>query len=262
LYNAIALAEAGYLENALRESDSLLNHRDENIREIGRQLKKVLTVPASSINTLNDLEKYQYCRYRITSRDTVEFNRIINSIGNNDYKVRALLEMSQLQFDLMNMPAAIRYLNKTGGIPITDKSLFEKARQFELILLASRGELRTLANQINEGVEFSKEYELQKFLFQALLQESNGDTVSAEKNYRVLAGYNPFFEEGVIAAARFYKKHAASDMRAYQILAEAIQVNTTSYRLWQAYINEALSVGFDRQAEDAMEQAAELKRRK
>jgi hypothetical protein len=262
LYNAIALAEASYLENALRESDSLLNHRDENIREIGRQLKKVLTVPASSVNTLNDLEKYQYCRYRITSVDTVEFNRIINSIGNNDYKVRALLEMSQLQFDLMNMPAAIRYLNQTGGIPITDKSLFEKVRQFELILLASRGELRTLANQINEGIEFSKEYELEKFLFQALLQESNGDTVSAEKNYTVLAEYNPFFEEGVIAAARYYKKLAASDMRAYQILAEAIQVNTTSYRLWQAYINEALSVGFDRQAEDAMEQAAELKRRK
>jgi tetratricopeptide (TPR) repeat protein len=126
LYNTLALAEAGYLSRALAEADSLLKHPNEDIQQIGRQLKKIITLPAAELNNLNDLEKYQFCRYRLTSRDTVLFNRIVATIGDHDLKVEALLDMSERQYDLMDMPAAIRYLNQTGGIPVRNKKLVER----------------------------------------------------------------------------------------------------------------------------------------
>jgi len=260
LYNAIALAEARYLPEARVAVDSLLQHKNENVQEIGRQLKNVLTT--SDVGTLSDLEKYQFCRYRVGVKDTVLFDRIISTFQNNDYKVAALLEIAERQFDMMHTKTAIRYLTQTSGIPIQDKSLYERIQHFELLLLASQGDVRTLATQINEGIEFDKKRELEKILYQALISEASGDTLTAEKNYTVLAAYNTFFEEGIIASARYFKNHSPDDMRAYAILAEAVQVNNTSYRLWIAYAAEAARVGFDTYASSALEEADKLKTRK
>lgn len=262
LYNAIALAEAGDLTSAQIAADSLLADPDDNVREIGRQLKKIISHPASAVSSLSDLEKYQYCRYRLRTADTIQFQQVVNSIQQNNYKVSALLDMSERQFHMSNMATAINYLNQAGDVPVTDRKLIDRAKHHELIMLASRGELRALANQVNEGVSFPKERELEKLLYQALISEASGDSLTAEKNYTVLARYNPFFEEGIIAAARYFKNHPTDDMRAYGILAEAIQVNTTSYRLWMAYVAEAYAVGFDNQAEDGLQQARVLKQRK
>jgi hypothetical protein len=262
LYNTLALAEAGYLSRALAEADSLLKNPNEDIQQIGRQLKKIITLPAAELNNLNDLEKYQFCRYRLTARDTVLFNRIVSTIGDNDLKVEALLDMSERQYDLMDMPAAIRYLNQTGGIPVRNKKLVERIQHHELIMLAARGEIRTLTQQINAGVDFRHDRSLEKLLYQALLQEVNSDTLAAEKNYAILANYNPFFEAGIIAASRFYKRHSEDVLKPYRILAEAIQVNTSSYRLWMAYRDEARAVGFDRQADDAQAEMDAIKQRR
>jgi hypothetical protein len=262
LYNTIALAEAGRLPDALIGADSLLKHPDENIREIGRQLKKMGTVTSSDLSSLSDLEKYQYCRYRVGVRDTILFGRVVDSVKDDNYKVAALLQMSERQFDIMNTQAAVRYLKQVGNIPITDKTLFEKVQHFELLLLASTGDLKGLSAKLEEGIEFSKERELEKLLYEALLGEASGARATVERNYAVLGRYNPFFEDGIIAAARYYKKQNENDMRAYSILAAAVHANTTSYRLWMAYINEALSVGFDGQAAEALRLAEALKNRR
>ncbi|MBL7843610.1 MAG: hypothetical protein JNK44_07080 [Cyclobacteriaceae bacterium] len=260
LYNAIALAEARYLPEARVAADSLLLHKNENIREIGRQLKRVLT--ASSIDDLNDLEKYQFCRYRIGVSDTVLFERLVNTILDNDLKVSSLLEMAERQFDMTHTKTAIRYLTQTSGLPVQDKELVEKQKHIELLILASRGDVNALTNRLNEGVEFDKKQELEKILYQALVSEAKGDTLAARKNYTLLANYNPFFEEGTIAAARYFKAHSQNDMKAYSILAEAVQLNNTSYRLWIAYAAEAARVGFDVYAASAIEEAEKLKVRK
>jgi hypothetical protein len=262
LYNTIALAEAGNLTRALSEADSLVKNPDETIREIGQQLKKIITLPVAELQSINDLEKYQFCRYRITSKDTALFNRVVPTFQSNNYKASALLEMSERLFDMNNIPQALYYVKKIENIPVTDPVLIEKVKHYELTLLSSTGNLSALAKKINEGISFTRDQELEKLLFQALISEASGDTLTAERNFTILAKYNPFFEEGIIAAARYFKKHSPDDMRAYALLANAVHINTTSYRLWLAYINEALSVGFDNQAADAMQLAEEVKKRK
>ncbi len=262
LYNAVALAEAGQLSRALMEADSLTKQPDENLQEIGRQLKKIILWPPREWANLNDLEKYQFCRYRITSRDTLLFNVIIPAITDNDLRVAALTDMSERLYDLMDMPGAIRYLNQTAGVPVRDKKLVERIQHHELIMLATRGELRALSQQINEGVTFPKERTLEKMLHQGLLLEMSGDTLAASTNFEQLGMRNPFFEAGVIASAEYFKRHSDDPMKSYRMLAEAIQVNTTSFRLWNAYRDAAARIGFDRQADDASVAMDEIRRRR
>ncbi len=254
IYNAIALAEAGMQEEANSAASVLLESKIQSDREIGEQLKKVYSTSATGVLTQTDLEKYQYCRYRLALADSILFKKVINTIDNPNYKTLMILEMSQRQFNAGNTRAAIRYFNTLNGVVFTDKNLSDKINHFELELLASRNEVRLLATKINEGITFPQEKQLQKLLYTALVNEVSGDTVATKKNYELLAVYNPFFEEGVIAAARYFKNHSADRLKAYTILAEAKQINPGSVRLLMAYIAEATRIGFDDFAADAYEE--------
>lgn len=251
IYNAIALAEAGMSEEANTAASTLLESKIQSDKEIGKQLKKIYSISASDILSQSDLEKYQYCRYRISLTDSTLFKRVINTIENTNYTALIILEMAQRQFNAGSTRAAIRYFNTLDGIKFTDKKLNDKINHFELELLASRNEVRLLAAKINEGITFPQDKQLHKLLYTALINEASGDTLSAQKNYELLAVYNPFFEEGIIAAARYYKNHSADRLKAYSILAEAKQINPGSIRLLMAYITEATRIGFDDFAADA-----------
>lgn len=260
-YSAIALAEAHNLPQALVAADTLIQSKDENEAEIGRQLRKTLTVQFSEVQNQSDIEKYRYFRYRMDTRDSVAFNKLVSSFSDPNLKTQALLEMAQRQFNFGNTKTAIRYFMQLEGLRFTDPSLNTSMQHFELELLASRGQLRLLAAKINEGVSFDQKHALEKMLYAAMLSEVGGDTLTATKNYHVLATANPFYEEGIIAAARYFKSHSTDALKAYNILTNAIHVNMNSERLLTAYVAEAVRMGFDEYAAEAATQLEDIKTR-
>lgn len=260
LYNTLALAEARQFTEALAEADSLTQHSNEQVQEIGRQLKKVLS-SSVDVNSFNDLEKYQFCRYRISVRDTVLFERILPVFENIDYKATALVEMAERQLDFNRIATAVRYLNQAGTLPTADGNLAQRVNHLKLKILALLGQTDQLEQEI-KAITFSREQLLEKLLYESLLNEHKGNEEQAKAGFSLLAHYNPFFEEGVIASAKYFRKQNPEVFTAYNILAEAVQINTTSYRLWMAYAEEATRVGFDNYAVVALEEAESLKRRR
>ncbi len=244
-YNAISLLESGNVSQAFVAWDSVLNSKNTEQQAIALQIKKILMLQPSEAAGLRDAEKYQYCRYRIGIRDSSTFNRLLNSFENPNYKAQAILDMSRRYYDADQLVPAIRYFNRIAGLALSDKRLYNDVRHFELQMLASRGEARILASQINNGTTFTSSQALEKMLYTALIAESGGDTTLARKNYEILATYNPYLEEGIIAAGNFFRAHSTDNLKAYSILAEAIQINSNSIRLLKAYVAEASRVGFD-----------------
>ncbi|MEX1238803.1 MAG: hypothetical protein WEB30_03770, partial [Cyclobacteriaceae bacterium] len=247
-YNAISLTESGKIYEAFAAWDSISKKGDPNEREIAIRMQRILSLNASQALGLTDAEKYQYCRYKVGLSDTVYFNRITNTFDDANYKAQALLDMSRKQFKIGELVRAIKYLNQISGLELTDKNLFDEVQYAELLMLAWRGEVQLLATQINKGIQFEPGHELEKMLYTALISEVNGDIESAEKHYKLLGTWNPYFEEGIIAAANFFRKQDPDNMGAYNILVEAIQINYNSYRLLRAYAEEAERLGFDEYA--------------
>lgn len=261
-YNAIALTEASRIDEALQAWDVVLASTDEGEREVALRMKKILSVSPDDPRLLTDGEKYQFCRYRIGLSDSLMFNKLINTFDNTDYQAQALLDLSRKYFEADEITPAIRFFNRIAGLRITDKRLYEDVQHFELLMLASRRELRLLATQINKGVTFDQPHALHRMLYTALINESMNDSTEALKNYEVIKKYNPYFVDGVIAAADFFKKQNPNGLEAYSILAEAIQVNTSSVRLLKAYIEEATRKDLREYATDATEILNELVERK
>jgi len=250
-YNAIALTEARSPE-ALAAWYVVATGQDENQRAIAASVQKILVLPGQYALALNDAEKYQYCRYRLDLADSVLFDRLVNTFENADYKAQALLDRSRRYYQAEELAPAIKLFQRIAGLELSDALLYEDVQHFELRMLATRREFRALAGQINKGVTF--EYNpLEKMLYTALLSESSGDTVKARQHYAVLARYNPYYEEGILASADYFRRHNAKDMRPYTILSEAIQVNIHSYRLLKAYAEEARRQGLDDYAANAEE---------
>lgn len=258
-YNAIALSEAGRTSDAYSAWDSVSRSAQAEQQVIAGHMKKILSLPAGEAAKLDDVEKYQFCRYRIGIRDSLLFDRIANTFENPNYKAQALLDISQKYYHAGQIAPAIRYYNRISGLELSDKNLFEAVRHFELLMLASRGEIKSLAIQINKGITFDTSQALEKSLYSALIAESSGDTVAARKHYNVLATYNPYLPEGIVAAASFFSRHDPG-LKAYSILAEAIQINGNSIPLLRAYIGEALRVGFDEYAASATERLKGLEK--
>lgn len=259
-YNAIALTEAGHEREAFIAWDSISRKGDPNEQEIAKRMQRILAVDAGQAIQLNDPDKYQYCRYKISLADTAFFNRISNTFASADYKAQSLLDMARKQFKGGNLIPAIRYLNRISGLELTNENLFNQVRYTELMMLAWRRQLGLLAEQINRGVEFGRGHELEKMWYAALLAEAKGDLEAARKNYKLLGTWNPYFEEGVIAAAHFFRRENPDTLIAYNILVESIHVNSNSYRLLSAYAEEAQRLGFDEYAASARERVGDILR--
>ncbi|MBT1710588.1 hypothetical protein KK062_20255 [Fulvivirgaceae bacterium PWU5] len=251
-YNAIALTEARSPE-ALAAWYVVSTGPDENQRAIAASIQKILVLPVQYALELNDAEKYQFCRYRLDLPDSALFDRLANTFENANYKAQALLDRSRRYYQAEEFIPAIKLFQRIAGLELTDALLYDDVQQFELRMLAARRELRALAGQINKGVTFDYRRPLEKIFYTALLSESSGDTTKARQHYAVLARYNPYYEEGILAAADYYRRHNPKDTRPYTILSEAIQVNANSYRLLKAYAEEAWRQGLDEYAVNAEE---------
>jgi len=252
-YNAIALTESGQTEQALIAWDTLIAGKDDDIQKLSVQMKKILTLKEQDAFLLEDPEKYQFCRYRLGLRDTVLFTKLVNTFQNPNYKAQSLLDISKKFYKADRIIPAIRFFNSISGLQLTDKNLFDQVTHFELLMLASRGELRQLAQQINKGVEFDREHQLHKLYYSALLAEASGDNETARRNYELLGKSNPFFEEAIIATANFFRKQDTKGIKPYSILTEAIYINQRSPKLLKAYAAEASRQGFDSYASSAVE---------
>lgn len=252
LYNAIALTEAGRTERALIAWDSVAS-RSSAEKEIATRIKNILTLTYTQALALGDEDKYQFCRYNVSLHDTTNFLRIVNTFHDANYKAQALLDMAKKNFRADRILPAIRFYNQVSGLKLTDKKLYEDIRYFELRMLASRKEVRKLANQINKGITFDSAHTLEKLLYAALISESGSDMTTAAKNYELLGRMNPFFEDGILAAADFFRNQDTKSHKPYDILAEAIQVNSYSIRLLKAYATEAARIGFDEYAASAVQ---------
>jgi hypothetical protein len=260
LYYAIALTENSQVHEALIAWDSVGNSKDEAAKMMASKMKSILTTTQAEAFALSDPDKYQYCRYKVKSNDSLFFKRIVNSLRDDNYKAQALLDVTQRFFEKGDLIKAIHYFNKIGGLKLTNKKLYDRVQHTELTMLAERKELRTLAKQINKGLTFNNEQALEKIYYTALLNDAANDTINAARNFNMVGTYNPYFEQGIIAAADYFRNHGKDKMKPYQLLVEAIHVNNKSAKLLKAYATEAMRLGFTDYAFGAMQQVEILER--
>ncbi|MBL7849930.1 MAG: hypothetical protein JNN04_03430 [Cyclobacteriaceae bacterium] len=248
--NAVALAEAGRINEAIIAWDTLSRADDSTHYELAESMKRVLAVPQEWFDDLSETEKLYYSLYRIPLSDSILFERLVRRISNEDLRAKAYLNRSRQFYRMDEAALAARQYQHLTGLHLTDTELFAEIKYFELRLLAEEGRLDELQKIIDQGILFGPYRESERIYYEALQRWKAGDKTAAGERLNWLARHNWYFDEGVVAAAAF---HGEDLKAAYGILSEALQVNPRSARLLKAYIPVALARGFDQYAADALE---------
>ena len=240
LNQAIAATENTDLPRAFDIWQQLLSTGDHEVKGMASEMLPLLTITPSQLIGASDAQKYLYLRYHIAYEDTVIFNNIVETISSPDYKGKAILDMSQKLWNKDLKDEAIDYYARLAGTQISDKNLFDELQWYELKILAAQGDIRGLSNKINQGVTFDQSHSLEKLYFTALINEANGDSTNAVRNYRTIAFKNPFKEEMTVAAANYLGQY--DKFEAYEILINGIELNPNAVILLKAYILQCARV--------------------
>ena len=250
LHLAIAFSENQNIPQAIEQWQAISKGKDESLKPIANQMVSILTAnPSSFTNKENEL--YLYTRYVLSPQDTTIFNSILDNINSPEYKAQAILDMANKLWKRDWKDAAIATYSKLAELELSDQTLYNKIQHFELKMLAEQGNIRGLAQKINQGITFSSEELTEREYYKGLISEVNGDTLNATKSYDYVAFRNPFFVEAVFGAARYFNQK--DPFKAYHILLNALEVNPRSIKLLKAYILQCAEVQQNVSGEIALE---------
>lgn len=250
LANAVALAEAGRINEAIVAWDTLSKAKDTTRYALAESMKRVLAAPAEWFAGLSETEKLYYALYRIPLTDSTLFQKLVGQIANEDLRAKAYLNRARQYYRIDEGALAARQYRHLSGLHLKDTELFAEIMYFELRLLAEEGKMEEMQKIIGQGILFGPYRESERVYYEALQAAKSGDKAGAANRLAWLARNNWFFDEGVVAAADFHR----DDLRAaYQFLSEALQVNPRSIRILKAYVPVALARGFDQYAFDALQ---------
>jgi hypothetical protein len=258
LNEALALTEANQLSDAWPLWDSLTKSNEPIASEKIQKLKNVLSSSQGEIRTADDESKYLFCRYRLPLSDSIAFGNISNSIADEELKIRALLEYASKWYDVDEPEIAARYVNKAEGLkPVRERTL---AHYYYLraLLVAQSKDWNELAQMTRANDLLKQYYRNAPIYFEALMDEAANNLTEAEKKFDYLGRANVYFEDGLIASARFFTEHGNDPLRPYSIIVSGLLAKPHSVKLLKAYIKQSALIGFDKEAETSLEKLKQL----
>ena len=152
------------------------------------------------------------------------------------YFPKVSADLAQAYYRIGDESIALFLLSKE--IEANNSNLNEKEKWAELFENMQKGQ--------SDWKNYSFENEIE------LLKQAKKGGAEQHLLFEQLGTNNPFFEDGVIAAAEYFEIDGSNDELTYNILRQAITINEYSERLTKTYIEHCLKQGLVDFAEDAM----------
>ncbi len=246
-HQAIAETEADSLNQAFASWDGLSRSGDKSIVAFASMMKKVLLSKNVEVAALSDDEKYYFCRYKIGMVDSLLFERTVNGMTDEKLKARAIVDRSKKWFALDEPARASRMLQQvSGGL---DKNLKAEIDQLSLMLAAERGDWSFVGTKLNNGVEIPFN---QRVYLEALQAEQSGNAKEAELRYKYLVNANNQFEEGIVAASRFFANDTTNRLKNFSLLVDGLLAKPNSVKILKQHVLQSIGLGLQQEAQDSL----------
>jgi hypothetical protein len=221
---------------------------DSTTASFARRIHGILSQQPTSFN---DEDKYAFARYRLSVADSSRFFDLVPTVNDDNVKARILLELAQKFHAMDNPRATLRSLQRIVGLQLTDQSIGLKMRVLEMLSRIRMGQTSAVLDALKQDpIDFKGKEKKYKVYFDALTAQAAGDSTNANKYFQWLGNSNPYFEDGLIAAAEYFQKKGHTS---YGLLAEGQLYHPSSIRIRKAYALESARRGFDDYAQNALQ---------
>jgi len=252
---ALAQTESGYLNDAIITWKQIVQEGNpaDSLKAI--VMNKVISSIINSNDSINsdDLSLYLKARYQRLWTDEFEVKLIVDRITDISVRNSIALELAIYYFDTGNTTATKTFYDLIELEDVDD--LFLESLLYFNIRMAYAGLIPNLEEHLENfkvaGFKFGADKRLEKQFFESDKESVNNDF--AQK----LATQNPYFAEGVVWAASYFKEDV-DDHKSYNILQEALDKNPDNRLLLEAYILEAVDRGLEEYAINSLQYYREL----
>ncbi len=257
-HEALASTESDSILNALILWDSVRQSIDTSQVNFANQILSILKSNPAQALALQDIDKYNYCRYKILISDTVSFWKIVSTMENEELKARAILDLSKKWYQQDEAQISFDIIKRVKGLKLTDKNTYNQILLLNMMLLAELDSESFSSQQLDKALPFEGAYPNELLYLKALQDEQIGNTEAAKSKFEFLSTANIHFEEGLIASARFFSADTTDRLKSYSIIVSGILARPNSIKLLKAYVKEAALIGFDEEANESLEKLKRL----
>jgi len=252
---ALAQSEASFFTDAILtwEQVKIKGNVEDSVQAVVmiQVLSSILNQNDSIGNS--DLNFYLKARYQRLWVDEFAVKSTLERIQDADLKNELTLELATYYFNIGNF-AATKLFYDIIDLSVDTENMLETLLKLN-IRLAHKGIVPDKNSQIKNlyeaGFEFGSNEQLEKMYYE-------GDLAKLSKqDAEILSNQNPFFAEGIVWAAHYFKKDE-DPYKSYNILQEALNKNPDSRLLLEAYILEAIRIGFEEYANNSLQHYREL----
>jgi hypothetical protein len=251
-HQALAETESDSLAHALEIWDSLSHTKNSNVAEFAAMMKKVLAGSPSLAMSMNDEEKYYFCRYKISLEDSTTFVKILNTIADPNLRARAQLDRAKKWFAI---DEADRSLNQLRQIKAASTKLKFEMEQLALILAAGKKNFNFIIDKLSNGLRMPADL---RIYLEATLAERNGDQKTARAKYEYLVKANDQFEEGIVAASHYLARDSTDRLRNFSLLVDGLLAKPNSVKIVKQHVLESIALGFEQEAQDSLDKLQRL----
>jgi tetratricopeptide (TPR) repeat protein len=255
---AVALTEAGDRIEAVTAWDSLRRSGDPQIQKKAETMIVLLKATPQQARSFDNEAKFEFSRHGFSADQGGAFEKLVNTITDQGVRARAVVDRTKQLEETDDTGLALAAFALVKGLQLSDKTCYEEILHLNLRFLAKQKLWSLLEQQLHSGIQFEGVYRQDKLYFDALLSEQAGKKEEAAQKFAWLATVNPFFEDAVVAAIRFFNKNGEDKVKTYTLLMNALDQNPNSIKLLKAYIVQSAYVGFEESAQDALDKLKNL----
>ena len=252
---AIAYLEAGMQRQAEEAFQSLRNSEDASVGTVSNEYLNLFKVYSDArLDSINDEKKYLVYHYMINKQDTSGVADLMTSIENPAIRDLIRLEQVREMLRINESRTAFEYFSAIESSRLLPEMMVDYGRI--KYLMAVNGLVD--AGGIPEVGQLESDHPL--YLYDQLLYSSlnagKRDSLNLDSVFIKLATWDPFFDEGVMAATEYFKNERNQSNYSYNLLVNALSVNSYSIPLNKYFIQYCLEEGlvdFARNRLDFME---------
>ncbi|MBI1769057.1 MAG: hypothetical protein HYR67_11850 [Bacteroidetes bacterium] len=250
-HQAVAETEADSLAQAMISWDSLKKSNNKGVAAFAEKMIKVLKTKPDQTTSLPDDEKYYFCRYKISFTDKLLFEKTVNAIADHQLRAQAIIDRSKKWFAMDESEEAAALLGQLNTV--YSRNINQQVANLKLMLAAEKGDWQYVQ-------KYSPETEIsfgQRIYFEALLATQNGNQKEAEQKFSYLEKANNQFEEGVVAAARFFANDS-NNLKHFSVLVEGLLAKPNSVKILKQHAVMAAALGFADAAQDSLDKLRKI----
>ncbi|HLF33140.1 MAG TPA: hypothetical protein VI583_02815 [Cyclobacteriaceae bacterium] len=240
LYYGISLLASGKLDSSATILRNLLGSPDQDIRNAAGEYLK-LYFPQTPEDTIGDEFKYNQFHYGLKKYSDASFDGFLQSIQSPAIRDLARLEKASALIgsgkydEAGGLMAKLENPHPESGLLKSFKNMVETI--FWIRKYGNTAEATSM-DFINAPVN-DPDF-LPNMLKNACIAASRKDTLAADNYYEILAGWDPFFEEGILGAFEYFKEREKGGLKAYSILYDALELNPYSIPLNREFVFQCI----------------------